>query len=561
MLKNVDSMPLRKRLMLGYAVVIGLMVLSGLLSIVGTRMLYGSMNNYINEAQRADTAVKICRINVNIAARNVREMALNEDKSTYSDYRAKVDELMQEVGEQTEELRKSGVVSSDVCQEYEDVLKDWATIGYEIMDEIEAGDIEVARQRILEECAPALQTAVDLSKEIDEATDHAKEVEIDQSKTTATLAVVCVLGFIVIAIGLASVIGRRIINSVLEPVSRVETVVKELSEGNLHAELDIQSDDEIGRMAKNLREAIKTLSSYVDDIAQAMEQFSNGNFDVQPQVQWKGDFVTILNSFMKFEGSMSDMVKSIQRVADQVTNGAEQVAAGSMDLAEGATEQAGITQELTATIENVSERVSQNAQNAKSVSEEVGEAGVAIASSNGKMQEMVASMQAINESSQEISKIIAAINDIASQTNLLALNASIEAARAGEAGKGFAVVADQVSVLAAQSAEAAKESTALIETSVEAVERGMVVADQAAKELETVVEATESLIHKVNRIAGALEEQAASMTEVNEGVDHINDVVQTNSATSEQCAAASQEMNGQAETLEGLIRQFKVGKF
>lgn len=561
MFKKMDKLPLRKRMMLGYVVVIGMMVISGLLSIVGTRMLYGSMNNYINEAQRADTAVKICRINVNIAARNIREMALNEDKSTYSDYRDTINELMLEVGEQEEELRKSGVVSTEVCQKYEDTLEDWAVIGYEIMDEIEAGNADVARRQILEKCAPALEKAVELSKEIDTATDRAKEDEIKQSKQSATIAIVCVFAFVLVAIGLAVVIGKRIINSVLEPIKDVERVVSEISEGNLHSELKIHTEDEIGSMAENLHKSIEILSSYVDDIARAMGEFSKGNFVVEPNVEWKGDFKDILNSFMMFEKSMAQMVKNVQGVADQVSNGAEQVAAGSMDLAQGATEQASITEELTATIEDVTERVSQNAENAKDISKEVRASEEAVANSNMKMQEMVESMNEINESSQEISQIIATINDIASQTNLLALNASIEAARAGEAGKGFAVVADQVSVLAAQSAEAAKESRALIEKSVEAVEKGMIIADETAKQLEEVVEGSRIVTGEVNKVAVALEEQAATISQINQGVDHINDVVQTNSATSQQCAAASQEMTGQAESLEGLIREFKVGKF
>ena len=184
-----------------------------------------------------------------------------------------------------------------------------------------------------------------------------------------------------------------------------------------------------------------------------------------------------------------------------------------------------IRQMIFFTVAGVSEQVAQNSQSAKEISERVGELGTAISESNGKMHEMVHSMNEINEASQEIDKIIATINEIASQTNLLALNASIEAARAGEAGKGFAVVANQVNVLADQSAQAAKESAALIETSVAAVEKGMVIAGQTAE------------------------------------IQQINDVVQTNSATSEECAAASQQMSGEAENLRELIRKLQVAKF
>ena len=186
------------------------------------------------------------------------------------------------------------------------------------------------------------------------------------------------------------------------------------------------------------------------------------------------------------------------------------------------------------------------------------ELGKEIDNSNGKMHEMVQSMTAISDSSKEISKIIATINDIASQTNLLALNASIEAARAGDAGRGFAVVADQVSVLAAQSAQAAKESTLLIETSVHAVEKGMVVADETAELLESVVDGSRVITQEVTEIATELEAQAVSINQINTGVENINDIVQTNSAASEECAATSQEMNNQAMALEKLLKNLQV---
>lgn len=375
------------------------------------------------------------------------------------------------------------------------------------------------------------------------------------------ISVAAILIFIVVAAVLAVMIGRKIIVSITTPLSEIETVAKELSAGNLHSNLEYHSDDEIGSLAHSLRKSIRILGSYVDDISRAMNEFSNGNFDVQPEVEWKGDFTGILDAFMLFERSMADTVKGIQRVADQVKNGSEQVSDSATDLAQGATEQAGITEELTATIESVSVQVSRNAESARDISKSVEDVGTEIFHSNEKMHEMVNSMSEIDKASQEIGKIIATINDIASQTNLLALNASIEAARAGEAGRGFAVVADQVSLLAAQSSEAAKESTILIESSLKAVENGMVIAGETAKQLEHVVSGSKVITGEVNKVAEALGAQEEAFAQINSGVDHINEVVQTNAATSQECAAASQEMSSQAGSLESLIRRFKVGKF
>ncbi len=558
MLKKLENAKMKKKLNYTYTIVIRLMIFSGFLSILGLSISYGNLSSYINGAQAADTAVKVCRISVNIAARNIREMALNGDISSYANYRSKVDEQMEEVGAQLTALKESKMLSDQMYQRYEGSLENWGIIGYQILKLIEAGERETAVQEILNRCAPALEEVITMSKEIDEITNTLKMDAIRRSRSTVIGGVISVIFFIIVATVLAVRIGNRLVISITEPISELEAAAQGLSEGNLHSELKHHSEDEIGGLSDSLRKSMEILASYINDIARAMKGFSDGNFQVRPQVEWKGEFVGILDSFLNFEKSMTDMVKEIRRVADQVKNGSDQVSASSVDLARGVTDQATITEELSATIQEASERVSQNAENAKLISKKVDELGKEIDNSNGKMHEMVQSMTAISDSSKEISKIIATINDIASQTNLLALNASIEAARAGDAGRGFAVVADQVSVLAAQSAQAAKESTLLIETSVHAVEKGMVVADETAELLESVVDGSRVITQEVTEIATELEAQAVSINQINTGVENINDIVQTNSAASEECAATSQEMNNQAMALEKLLKNLQV---
>lgn len=561
MFKKLDNMKIAKKLNFGYAIVIGLMIVSGVLSMAGLGALYSNLNAYVNGSQKADTAVKVCKIDINIAARNIREMALTSDTGTYEDYKKTVEEKLTEVGEELKVIKNTKLIDEQLFSDYSAALNEWGTVGYDIINEIESGNKDTAVEKITQECVPALDKVEELSDQLDHTTNALKKDAVSRSQIVLVIDIIIVIVFILVASFLAVKIGKRIVSSITTPLKEVEEVAKELSLGNLHSNLDYHSSDEIGVMAHNLRKSIRILGEYVDDIARAMQEFSSGNFDVQPEVEWKGDFVNILNSFMEFEESMSDTVRGIQRVANQVSGGAEQVAESSTDLAEGASNQAGVIEELTATLEGISEQVAQNADQAKEISKKVQSSGEEIVNGNRKMQEMVASMQEIERSSGEISKIIATINEIASQTNLLALNASIEAARAGEAGKGFAVVADQVSVLAAQSADAAKESTALIETSVQAVEKGMVIADETAHQLESVVVGSKAITEEVNNVATVLEEQTTAISEMREGVEQINDVVQTNSATSEECAAASQEMSGQAESLKELISRFKVAKF
>ena len=558
--KKLENMHLKERIDYGYRKVITMMLSSGLLSVVIIGVLFANMMHYVEDVNAADQAVKICRINVNAAARNIREMALNEDTSSYDNYEQTVKRLLSEVDSELQILKKTEVLSDENYEEYATALSDWGEIGYSIIEEIKNGNDENATDAILNNCTPALNKVVEIAIKLDELTDEAS------SETVRNMVVCTVAGFVVIivclvfAFTLTRKTSKRVLETILEPLHAIEDVAMELTEGNLHSTLEYHSDDEIGKLAHSMRKSIRILGTYVDDIDRSMKLFSEGNFDVHPEVEWRGDFVGILNSFMAFQASMAGTIKGIQNVSNEVSGAAEQVASSSNDLADGATNQAAVVEELTATVTGVSEQVEKNSQSAKEISVKVDELGNAISESNGKMHEMVDSMHEISEASKEIDKIITTINEIASQTNLLALNASIEAARAGEAGKGFAVVANQVNVLADQSAQAAKESATLIETSVKAVEKGMVIAGQTAAQLEEVAENSKVITTEVTNIAETLETQTTEIKQINEGIEQINDVVQTNSATSEECAAASQEMSSEAESLREMIRKFKVAE-
>ena len=560
MKKKLENMHLNERIDYGYRKVITMMLISGLLSVVIIGVLFANMMHYVENVNVADQAVKICRINVNAAARNIREMALNEDTSSYDNYEQTVKRLLSEVDSELQILKKTEVLSDENYEEYATALSDWGKIGYSIIEEIKNGNDENATDAILNNCTPALNKVVEIAIKLDELTDEAS------SETVRNMVVCTVAGFVVIivclvfAFTLTRKTSKRVLETILEPLHAIEDVAMELTEGNLHSTLEYHSDDEIGKLAHSMRKSIRILGTYVDDIDRSMKLFSEGNFDVHPEVEWRGDFVGILNSFMAFQASMAGTIKGIQNVSNEVSGAAEQVASSSNDLADGATNQAAVVEELTATVTGVSEQVEKNSQSAKEISVKVDELGNAISESNGKMHEMVDSMHEISEASKEIDKIITTINEIASQTNLLALNASIEAARAGEAGKGFAVVANQVNVLADQSAQAAKESATLIETSVKAVEKGMVIAGQTAAQLEEVAENSKLITTEVTNIAETLETQTTEIKQINEGIEQINDVVQTNSATSEECAAASQEMSSEAESLREMIRKFKVAE-
>ena len=558
--KKIESMQLRERINYGYKKVIILMIISGLLSIIAIGMLFASVVNYVGKINASDIAVKMCRVDVNAAARNVREMALNDDTSSYDGYEKTIAKFLDDVDSQLEIIKNKGVVSDEKYTEYATALSNWSKISSSILEEIKSGNQQQGVEDILNKCTPALNKLVNIALELDEITDVVSAKAVQNTVVYAILGVVFIVFFLVMAYIFSRKTSKRVLGSILEPLHAIEDVAKELTEGNLHSTLDYRSEDEIGRLAHSMRKSIRILGSYVDDIDRAMKLFSEGNFDVQPNVEWKGDFVGILHSFMDFEASMAKMVKGIQRASNQVSGGAEQVSSGATELAAGATNQAAAVEELTATVENVAEQVRHNSQSASEISTKVVVLGDDILENDTKMHEMVKSMLEIKNASMQIDQIIETINDIASQTNLLALNASIEAARAGEAGKGFAVVANQVNQLAEQSSQAVKESAALIKTSVDAVGKGMLLAEETAEQLEEIAKNSKVITEEVSGIAQTLADQTVEIQQINEGIEQINDVVQSNSATSEECAAASQEMSNEAEHLRNMVSEIKVAK-
>ena len=362
----------------------------------------------------------------------------------------------------------------------------------------------------------------------------------------------------IVSLILTTFLVLSITKGLRNPIAQIEAAVKEMAKGNMQTEVTYTSKDELGELAENLRFVLKTLSTYIRHICDRMNSLATGDFTVEMDMDYLGEFASIKRSGNKIIDSLNDAFVQLHQAAEQVANGSEQVSGGSQALSQGAAEQASSVEKLAATINELSVQVNDTTKNTREIHELITVTAQEAEESNSKMETMMDAMTKINNSSGEIEKIIKTIEDIAFQTNILALNAAVEAARAGEAGKGFAVVADEVRNLASKSGEAAKNTTVLISNSLDAVTEGNRIAEDTRVSLLNVVENTQKISEIMREITNASNVQAERIQQVSQGVDQISSVVQTNSATAEESAAASEELFDQSSLLKSLVKRFRL---
>ncbi len=564
MLKNLK---IKNRLMISYMVILVLTVIMTLFSVWQLNLANDDLNNLSSGIMTARDCVRDTRINMNTAARILRDMAISKDTTKYDANIKKINELIAEMREDLASLKALDILDSAKVDQYNNATEDWIAIGERVIASLQkdAGitppsGMTDADMIIINECTPGLENVVAVATSLDAETEELQEKLIVDSVNTTKVAITVLVILLVFAMVLSLIICLKVTDSIVKPLQEIEDTALNLSKGKIDNELTYTGKDEIGSLVESFRETCKALHAMISDLNRLMHEMSKGNFNVRTEAEkyYVGDFAPLLLSIREMNRNLCSTLSRINEASDQVASGADQVSSGAQALSQGATEQASSVEELAAAINEINEKVIQTAEHSKTASEQVGKAGEELTLSNQRMQDMIAAMSEISQSSNEIGKIIKTIEDIAFQTNILALNAAVEAARAGSAGKGFAVVADEVRNLASKSAEAASNTTALIEGSIQAVENGTKIADNTASALLATVESTKIAVEVVQKISQATSEQSTSIQEVTQGIDQISSVVQTNSATAEESAAASEELSSQASLLKTLVGKFKL---
>ena len=382
--------------------------------------------------------------------------------------------------------------------------------------------------------------------------------ELSSNKKTVVRSIYFIVILLVLGILITLYFVKVLLSLILQPIREIQYGLHQLSEGNLACDIKYESKDEFGNMCDDMRFSFQELAHYVQEISRLLGEFAKGNFLVNSDVNFLGDFHEIATSTMQFKDKISSAMLEMQNTSMQVTSASDQVANSSQALAQGATEQASSIQQLSASIMEVNEQINENAKRAIEANELSQRSGIDVSNSNDKMTELSNAMDIISQKSNEIEKIIKTIEDIAFQTNILALNAAVEAARAGSAGKGFAVVADEVRNLAAKSSEASKNTASLIADTAAAVTNGVQLTKETADALSSVMENAAGINQRINEIASVSQEQATVVSQISQGVEQISAVVQTNSATSEESAATAEELSAQAGVLKDILSQFRI---
>lgn len=376
------------------------------------------------------------------------------------------------------------------------------------------------------------------------------------SETVLSITI-CFVACIIVLDVIVTLFGFNITRS----VRKLTHVAGKIAAGELNVNVDVTGSDEVAVLGYNISRIVarlKTYMEYIDEICDVLLEISKGNLDFTLEHDYAGEFSRVKDELLRVQELLSQTLHEVVVAADQVSTGAEQVSIGAQSQAQGATEQAASAEQLTATVAQISEQINSSTHHLESANEEMTAVVTEIRSGDQKMEHMLQAMNEITQSSLEIEKIIKSIEDIAFQTNILALNAAVEAARAGQAGKGFAVVADEVRNLAGKSAEASKTTAMLIEKALVAVQNGKTIADETAASFHRVFEGVNRVAEQTSHVVQNSEEQDKQVQQTAIGVDQISSVIQTNSATAEEAAAASEQLAGQARMMKKLVAQFRL---
>ncbi len=565
------NMKIKKSLLVGFGIIIAacLVIISASTAILlNTRKQYEVL---LNEDAEANQDILNCRVSALIPGRNIRDALLIPDSEANQALLVEAQEYLVklEQGLVTLEGHYPYQLDKEPLYAYQKAVRNWASNAPKLIDLYEkyrdtgnAQYLKDAEDFIYQVDTPLQTEMGNKAVALDTYLVQGMTEERERIENLVVGAIIAIVLGSVATLALIVLFAKALISSITIPTEQVHRALTGFSQGNLDIPVEFEGKNELGEMCQALRDSQEILGAVIGDTGYLLREMANGNFDIKTKEEEKyvGALSGLLQSLRLINRQLSEAIEQVVQSADQVAAGADQVAAGSQALAQGATEQASSVEELSMTISDMSNEsagIALAAQEANSGVETVSEK---IRVADGCVEVLNHAMNDIKVSSNEIANIIAVIENIAFQTNILALNAAVEAARAGSAGKGFAVVADEVRNLANKSDEAAKSTRNLINSSIESVEEGANAVAQVTEVFQALNGLSQSIVEQVEKVAAAVGNQSESLAQIKEGTEQISSVVQTNSATSEQSAASSEELSSQAAIIKSLLSRFKTAR-
>ena len=560
MIEKIKQMKVAEKLRFCLTLVVCVASISGVLGLIFLLVNNIQYSNALVNNGFSQGEIGIFSTYLNKEPALIREMILLHDEAELQAAVAELDEIQLITNEAVQVMvahcktpaeQEYISIIAETLPEYRSIFANVEELAVTNQDEAATDLLLTQGKPTLKKLTDAVEGLIDLNVNVGNSVSARLQIQ--------TYIIIGVMILVIIAAVLISSKFAKIIARLLsEPISKVHEASLQLVSGDLNITVEKMYPDEIGDMADSFRNAADTIKAYIDDLNRGLGEVANGNFNIAPEADFRGDFSALKDALQTIIVSLSDTLRKIHESSESVSLGATQMAESAQTLAEGATDQAASVEELTATIQNITNAVVNTSDKANKSHQDAMEFEIEAGKSNEDIRELTAAMRRINDTSKQIANIIAEIEDIASQPNLLSLNASIEAARAGEAGKGFAVVADQIGKLAADSATAAVNTRKLIENSIHEIEIGNEITEKTTSAIEVVINGIEMLAQSTREISDLSETQADSMKQLEMGVEQIAEVIQNNSAAAQQTSATSEELSAQATTLEELVNQFNL---
>lgn len=491
----------------------------------------------------------------------VRAYAVTGEENYYNNYWKEVDEVKSR-DHAIEIMKEIGITDKErgMIETIGNLSNELIPLETLAMEAVKGGDLQIATDYVYgEEYKQGIDKIASDTETFISSLSERMVKERNQ-----ILIIAYILDIILFVIMIFVIITQRtysmfVRKELIGPLQLIEAQMVSVSEGKLNEEFELTADEtEMGRLIGAIIHTKQYLKEVIGDMSRILDYLSQGDMRHSVHAEYVGDFLEIRESVQTIIDNMNQVFGTIKETAEQVGLGAEQMAQAAQNLAEGSTDQASAVDMLTRNMEEVSESIENTSKQAEETKRVTDEVGSCLDEGNHKMTELNEAMGVIRTCAEEISSITSTISGIADQTNLLALNAAIEAARAGEAGRGFAVVAEEVKELAGDSLEAVKGTEELVRRTIEAVEYGITLSRETQEAMGKADHMAGESMRNMNEVANLANTQAQQIRSAMESIIMISDKVQSNSAATEETAAAGEEQSAQSQSLQSLLAQFQL---